>query len=95
MITGPMTRAMHGALNLTYEAMPAPKFVIAIGDCACTGGMFAASPACIGAAAAVIKVDLQVPGCPPDPIAILHGLIGFAATLARSPARVGHRSSRQ
>ncbi len=82
MITGPMTRAMHAALRLTHEAMPAPKFVIAIGDCACTGGMFAASPACLGAASQVIAVDLHIPGCPPDPVVILQGLIGFASNLA-------------
>ena len=84
MITGPLTRAMHHALCLTDEAMPAPKFVVAVGDCACTGGLFANSPACIGAAEHVIKVDLRIPGCPPDPLTLLHALIGFTNTLGRS-----------
>ncbi len=85
MITGPMTRNMLEATRSTYEAIAAPKFVIAIGDCACTGGVFAGSPACIGATAHIINVDLRVPGCPPDPITLLKGLIGFARALARSP----------
>ena len=84
MITGPLTRAMHEALRLTDEAMPAPKFVVAVGDCACSGGLFANSPACIGAAEQVIKVDLRIPGCPPDPMTLLQALIGFANTLGRS-----------
>jgi len=84
-ITGPMTRNMLEAMRSTYEAMAAPKFVIAVGDCACTGGVFAGSPACIGAAAHIIDVDLRVPGCPPDPITLLKGLIGFANALAQPP----------
>jgi Ni,Fe-hydrogenase III small subunit len=82
MVTGPVTRNMHEALRLTYEAMPAPRLVVAIGDCACTGGMFAASPACIGAADQVIPVDLRIPGCPPDPVTLLKGLIGLLDTIA-------------
>lgn len=88
MITGPMTRNMLEAMRSTYEAMAAPKFVIAVGDCACTGGVFAGSPACIGAAAQVINVDLRVPGCPPDPITLLTGLVGFAKALAQPQPHV-------
>lgn len=86
MITGPITIAMREALRLTDEAMSAPKFVIALGDCACTGGLFANSPACIGAAEQVIKVDLHIPGCPPDPITILKALIGFTDSLKHPAA---------
>jgi Ni,Fe-hydrogenase III small subunit len=81
MITGPVTRAMRDALCLTHEAMPAPKFVVAVGDCACSGGLFANSPACIGAVEQVIAVDLRIPGCPPDPRTLLQALIGFAGKL--------------
>jgi Ni,Fe-hydrogenase III small subunit len=82
MVSGPVTRNMQEALRLTYEAMPGPKFVVAVGDCACTGGMFAASPACVGAADQVIPVDLRIPGCPPDPVTLLKGLIGLLDTIA-------------
>lgn len=90
MITGPLTRNMLEAMRSTYEAMAAPKFVIAVGDCACTGGVFAGSPACIGAAAQILDVDLRIPGCPPDPVTLLKGLIGFANALASAPT---HRST--
>lgn len=90
MITGPMTGNMHEALRLTYEAMPAPKFVVAIGDCACTGGMFAASPACIGAADQVVPVDLRIPGCPPDPVTLLKGLICLLHNLAHGGNTPAH-----
>jgi len=92
MVTGPMTRNMLEAMRSTYEAMAAPKFVIAVGDCACTGGVFADSPACIGAAAQIIDVDLRIPGCPPDPITLLKGLIGFASALTRSPSHASAQS---
>jgi Ni,Fe-hydrogenase III small subunit len=77
MVTGPVTRNMEGALRLTYEAMPAPNYVVAVGDCACTGGMFVDSDVCIGTVSNVIPVDLRIPGCPPNPIAILKGLISL------------------
>lgn len=77
MVTGPVTRNMEAALRLTYEAMPAPSYVVAVGDCACTGGMFAESYACIGAVSNIIPVDLRIPGCPPNPIALLKGLISL------------------
>ena len=77
MVTGPVTRNMEAALRLTYEAMPAPNYVVAVGDCACTGGMFADSYACAGAVSNAIPVDLHIPGCPPDPITLLKGLISL------------------
>jgi Ni,Fe-hydrogenase III small subunit len=76
-VTGPVTRNMEAALRLTYEAMPGPNYVVAVGDCACTGGMFADSYACVGAVSDVIPVDLRIPGCPPNPIALLKGLISL------------------
>jgi Ni,Fe-hydrogenase III small subunit len=76
-VTGPVTRNMEAALRLTYEAIPAPNYVVAVGDCACTGGMFADSYACVGAVSDVIPVDLRIPGCPPNPITLLKGLISL------------------
>ena len=83
MVTGPVTRNMEAALRLTFDAMPAPKFVVAVGDCACTGGLFADSDVCIGAISKVLSVDLKIPGCPPDPMTLLKGLIGLLETLKR------------
>ena len=80
MVTGPVTRNMEAALRLTFDAMPAPNYVVAVGDCGCTGGMFADSDACIGAVSHVIPVDLRIPGCPPNPITLLKGLIMLLET---------------
>ena len=65
--TGPVTRNMREALERTYDAMPFPKWVIAVGDCAFDGGLYAGSYACIGGVSAVIPVDLHLSGCPPTP----------------------------
>ena len=77
MVTGPVTRNMEEALRRTYDAMPAPKWVIAVGDCARDGGCFAESYAIAGGADAVVPVDLHIPGCPPDPTALLKGLLAL------------------
>lgn len=74
LVTGPVTRPMEAALLATYAAMPAPKWVIACGDCAACGGLFAQSPACLGGVSAVLPVDLTIPGCPPAPRTLLAGL---------------------
>ena len=82
LVAGPVSDAMRLPLRKTYEAMPTPKRVVAIGACAASGGIFgpsfAASPpeiSLIGGAAEIIPVDVIVPGCPPPPLAILHGLL--------------------
>jgi Ni,Fe-hydrogenase III small subunit len=75
LIAGPLTDAMRLPLQKTYEAMPAPKRVVAIGACALSGGVFGPSFASAGGVAAVLPVDVVVPGCPPPPLAILHGLL--------------------
>lgn len=75
LVTGPVTRHMAEALLRTYEAMPTPKLVVAAGDCAVCGGVFAGSYAVLGAADKLIPVDVTVPGCPPEPIRLLQGLI--------------------
>ena len=75
LVTGPVSRHMAEALRRTYEATPAPKLVVAIGDCACDGGIFGQSYASCGRVSEVIPVDVAVPGCPPAPIEILRGIL--------------------
>ena len=79
LVTGPVTKNMRQALERTYVATPDPKWVVAVGDCALNGGVFADSYACVGAVEKVIPVDLRIPGCPPEPIALVKGLIGLMA----------------
>lgn len=75
LITGPVTLNMREALERTYQATPEPKWVIAVGDCACNKGVFGESYACVGQVSAVLPVDLTVPGCPPPPVEILKALL--------------------
>ena len=75
LVTGPVSRHMEAALIRTYEATPAPKLVVAIGDCGCTGGVFGESYASCGRVSNVIPVDVAVPGCPPNPTRILEGIL--------------------
>lgn len=77
MVTGPVTHNMAEALRRTYDATPAPKWVIAVGDCAKGGGCFAGSYAVAGGVEAILPVDLHIPGCPPDPTALLRGLLAL------------------
>jgi NADH-quinone oxidoreductase B subunit len=76
-VTGPVTKNMRDALARTYDAMPAPKWVVALGDCARDGGCFAGSYAVVGGVSEVVPVDLHVPGCPPSPTTILRGLLAL------------------
>jgi Ni,Fe-hydrogenase III small subunit len=75
LVTGPVSRHMEEALRRTWEAVPEPRLVVAVGDCGCDGGVFGASYASCGRVANVIDVDVQVPGCPPAPIDILRGIL--------------------
>ena len=75
LVTGPVSRNMEMALKRTYDATPEPKLVVAVGDCACDGGVFGESYATCGAVARVIPVDVTVPGCPPPPVEILRGIL--------------------
>ena len=75
LVTGPVTLNMKEALERTYAATPAPKWVIAAGACAIDGGLFAGGYACGGGVASVVPVDLTIPGCPPTPTQLLQGLL--------------------
>ncbi len=81
LVTGPVSRNMETALKRTYDAVPEPKLVVAVGDCGCTGGVFGESYASCGRVANVIPVDVAVPGCPPTPTALVQGIL--AAITAR------------
>jgi Ni,Fe-hydrogenase III small subunit len=90
LVTGPVSRNMEIALRRTYDATPEPKLVVAIGDCGCTGGIFGESYASRGRVSNVIPVDVAVPGCPPDPLAIMQGILtAVTASGKRSPRAAG------
>jgi Ni,Fe-hydrogenase III small subunit len=76
-VTGPVTKNMREALERTYQAMPAPKWVVAVGDCAIDGGCFADSYAVVGGVSEVVAVDLHIRGCPPSPTDLLKGLLAL------------------
>src|SRR3954467_9067054 len=77
LVTGPVTKNMRQALERTHGATPGPKWVVAVGECAATGGLFRESYACVGGVGEVIPVDLHIPGCPPRPIELLKGLLAL------------------
>ena len=90
LITGPVTRNMELALKKTWDAVPPPKIVIAVGACAISGGPYYDRPEQLGGAASVVPVDLFVPGCPPHPLTILDGLLRLLGKLeeeGRVPSR--------
>ena len=80
-VTGPVTTHMREALRQTYEAVPAPKIVIAVGACAISGGPYVDHPEVSNGAGATLPVDLLVPGCPPHPWTILDGLLRLLGRL--------------
>jgi Ni,Fe-hydrogenase III small subunit len=75
LVTGPVTKNMREALERTYAVTPNPKWVVAVGDCAFDGGIFSGSYAVTGGVSAVVPVDLHIRGCPPNPTALLTGLL--------------------
>ena len=81
LVTGPVTQNMRVALERTYAATPDPKWVVAVGDCARNGGIFAESAACIGGVSKVVPVDLHIAGCPPSPTALLKGLLALVESV--------------
>lgn len=82
-VTGAVTRNMELAARKTYDAMPSPKFVVAVGDDACTGGIFKGSYAVLGGADRLFPVDLKIPGNPPSPNDILKGLLALMDTIKK------------
>jgi Ni,Fe-hydrogenase III small subunit/NAD-dependent dihydropyrimidine dehydrogenase PreA subunit len=92
LVAGPVSDAMRLPLRKVYDAMPTPKRVIAIGACAISGGVFGPSFSSAGGVGEVIPIDVTVPGCPPPPLAILHGLL---VLVGRKPpmARVSQPSA--
>lgn len=89
-LTGAVSANMRLALQKTYEAVPDPRLVIAVGACAISGGPFAGSPAVLGGVPAGIPVDLWIPGCPPHPLTLLDGLLRLLGRLedgSRRPTR--------
>lgn len=77
MVTGPVSKNMALALKKTYDAMPEPKFVISVGDCALDGGIFKGSYYVEGGVKTVLPVALHIPGCPPEPVQIMRYLLAF------------------
>jgi Ni,Fe-hydrogenase III small subunit len=78
LVTGPVTHNMAEPLRKTYEAVPEPKLVVAVGDCARNCGVFAGAYGVAGAVSDVVPVDIEIPGCPPEPAAIIAALRGIA-----------------
>jgi Ni,Fe-hydrogenase III small subunit len=75
LVTGPVSRNMELALRKTYDATPAPRLVVAVGACGCGGGIFGQNYASLGGVDKVIPVDVYIPGCPPNPYALLNGIL--------------------
>ncbi|KWT83435.1 NADH-quinone oxidoreductase subunit B family protein [Candidatus Magnetominusculus xianensis] len=73
LVTGPVARNMEIALQRTYDSVPSPKIVIAVGDCGCNGGIFGETYASAGGVDKIIPVNVYIPGCPPTPADILNG----------------------
>jgi Ni,Fe-hydrogenase III small subunit len=94
LVTGPVTRNMEIPLRRTYEATPAPKLVVAVGDCARTCGVFAGSYAVVGPVDTVIPVDVSIPGCPPEPADILRGILQALDRFSERPALAPRAAAR-
>jgi formate hydrogenlyase subunit 7 len=75
LVTGPVTKGMHAPLLATWEAMPAPRWVVATGTCAVSGGVTGGNYACGTGLDGVLPVDIYLPGCPPNPAALIHALL--------------------
>jgi Ni,Fe-hydrogenase III small subunit len=84
LVTGPVTRNMELALRKTYDAMPGPRLVVAVGACGCSGGIFGVNYATRGPVDAVVPVDVYIPGCPPNPHALLHGILTAVGRLPKA-----------
>jgi len=88
LVTGPVTRNMELALRKTFDAMPEPRLVVAVGACGCSGGIFGVNYATRGGVDQVLPVDVYIPGCPPNPFALLHGIL---LAISREPGPADRR----
>lgn len=88
--TGPVTRQSRERLKRVYEQMPDPKFVVAVGSCAISGGVFAGCYNVVGHIDEVIPVDVYVPGCPPRPEAIIDGIVKLLQNMKGKPVGAAH-----
>ncbi len=88
LVTGPVGFNMEIALRRTYAATPNPKLVVAVGDCGRDGGVFGTSYASLGGVSSVIPVDVIVPGCPPTPVDLLHGILAAVESGPKSTRRL-------
>jgi Ni,Fe-hydrogenase III small subunit len=77
LVTGPVTCNMREALQRTFDATPSPKWVVASGDCALNGGVFAGGAAIVGGVSEVVPVALHIPGCPPTPMQLIKGFLAL------------------
>lgn len=84
-VTGAVTHNMEIAARKTYDAMPFPKFVVAVGDDACDGGIYKGTYAVLGGVDKILPVDLKIPGNPPTPMQILAGLLALMRTAGKKP----------
>jgi len=91
LITGPVTVKASNAVLRAYEAVPQPKAVVAVGSCACSGGIFHDSYATRGGVDSLIPVDIYIPGCPPRPEAIIHGLSILKGIVGKKVRREEYR----
>ena len=83
LVTGPVSRNMELALRKTYDATPEPRLVVAVGACGCSGGIFGQNYASLGGVDTVLPVDVYIPGCPPNPHALLHGILVAVGRVAQ------------
>lgn len=88
LVTGPVTRNMEIPLKKAYNATPEPRLVVAVGACGCSGGIFGCSYASLGGVDQVIPVDVYIPGCPPPPQALLHGILLAVGRMKVAPVAV-------
>lgn len=93
-VTGPVTENMRLALQKTYEAVPSPKIVIAVGACAIAGGPFLDHPEQHNGADSTVPVDLYIPGCPPHPLTILDGILRLLGRIAEDGGKTPERTRR-
>jgi len=84
-----VTRNMELALRKTYDATPEPRLVVAVGACGCSGGIFGVNYATCGGVDSVIPVDVYIPGCPPNPHALLHGILLAIGRLSGTAVSAG------